>query len=65
MTDRLYISSDIPICFECHPVPPLHLGWLQDVDLCIASGCHVISEDPIFLDKKEKQSLNPVSVYKY
>lgn len=47
MTDRPYISADVPICFECHPIPPLHLGWLQDVNLCIASGCHVISDDPI------------------
>lgn len=47
MTDRPYISSDIPICFECHKIPPFHLGWLQDVDLCLAAGCHVISDDPI------------------
>jgi nitrate reductase cytochrome c-type subunit len=47
MTNRPYITADIPICFECHRIPPFHLDWLQDVDLCNASGCHVISNDPI------------------
>ena len=47
LTDRPYISSDIPICFECHRIPPFHLGWLQDMDLCNAAGCHVVSDDPI------------------
>lgn len=47
MIDRPYITADVPICFECHRIPPFHLDWLQDLDLCNASGCHVISDDPI------------------
>jgi hypothetical protein len=46
-TDRPYFGGDIPICFECHPIPPFHLDWLQDVDLCNAAGCHQVSDDPI------------------
>jgi len=29
------IANAIPVCFECHPIPPLHEGWLLDTELCI------------------------------
>jgi len=39
------LAPATPLCFECHPIPDQHEGWLQDVDLCLE--CHEISDNPV------------------